>query len=104
VERGSYCSVREINPGIISISTTANLPSPKRTPATLWEVLTDWGHSWMWKHLQIVGEDHWLQESIQEEEYIAVTDGSYMKDLFPQLNLAAFIFECQKGRGRLVGS
>jgi hypothetical protein len=35
---------------------------------------------------------------------VAVTDGSYMKEMYPNLNSAAFIFERSKGRGRLVGS
>jgi hypothetical protein len=58
----------------------------------------------MWEQLHIVGNNHWIQDSIQAEECIAVTDGSYMKDLYPNLNSAAFIFECSKGRGRLIGS
>ncbi len=33
-----------------------------------------------------------------------VTDGSYMKELYPYLNSAAFVLECSKGRGRLTGS
>ena len=33
-----------------------------------------------------------------------MTDGSYIKEIYPQLNLAAFVFECSRGRGRLWGS
>jgi hypothetical protein len=27
-----------------------------------------------------------------------------MKELYPSLNFAAFVFECTKGRGRLMGT
>jgi hypothetical protein len=30
-----------------------------------------------------------------------VTDGSYMKDLYPNINLAAVVLECSRGRGRI---
>jgi hypothetical protein len=33
-----------------------------------------------------------------------ITDGSYMKEVYPLLNSAAFVFECTRGQGRIVGS
>ncbi len=35
---------------------------------------------------------------------MAVTDGSYIKEHFPDLRSAAFVLECTQGRGRLVGA
>ena len=35
---------------------------------------------------------------------LAVTDRSYMKEMYPFLNSTAFVFECSKGRGRMMGS
>ena len=35
---------------------------------------------------------------------MAVTDGSYLREMYPTLCSAAFILECNKGRGHLVGS
>ena len=58
----------------------------------------------MWDSLQLVGGEDWLAEAIADESLVAVTDGSYIKELYPNLCSAAFIFECSKGRGRLVGS
>jgi hypothetical protein len=45
-----------------------------------------------------------LADSIAENTLVAVTDGSYMKKIYPHINSAAFVFECSKGRGRLWGS
>jgi hypothetical protein len=35
---------------------------------------------------------------------MAVMDGSYMKEVYPSLNSAAFVFEGTRGQGRIVGS
>jgi hypothetical protein len=48
-------------------------------------------------------EDHGGQPP-PDNRLIAITDGSYMRELFPHLNSAAFVLECTKGRGRLMGS
>ncbi len=99
-DRGVYCSVTVIDPSSVSVSTTANRPPPRLTPTTFWEALAGWGHNWMWDQMHIVGEDHWIRDSIEAGECIAVTDGSYMKELYPNLISAAFVLECSKGRGR----
>ena len=46
----------------------------------------------------------WLVEAIADNSLIVVTDGSFMKEIYLYINLAAFVFECTKGRGRLWGS
>ncbi len=58
----------------------------------------------MWDNLIIRGDVTWLAESIADNFLVAVTDGSYMKDMYPCLNSAAFVFERTKGRGYLWGS
>jgi hypothetical protein len=58
----------------------------------------------MWENLTIKGDVSWLAEAITDNSLVTVTDGSYMKDMHPHLNSAAFIFECIKGRGHLWGS
>jgi hypothetical protein len=58
----------------------------------------------MWDNLAITGILDWLAASIAVSSCVAVTDGSYMKELHPYLNSAAFVLECSKGRGRLMGS
>jgi hypothetical protein len=68
-------------------------------PANFWSVIESWGNMRLWENLTIRGEILWLGKSIGDNSLVAVTDGSYMKVIYPQLNLAAFIFECTKGRG-----
>ncbi len=45
----------------------------------------------------------WLKQSISEGTLVAVTDRSYIRELFPTLCLTAFVIECSKGRSRVVG-
>ena len=55
----------------------------------------------MWENLEWVGDDHWIADAIEDGTLIAVTDGSYMKDLYPNIHSAALVLECTKSRGRL---
>jgi len=77
---------------------------PSREPTMFQEVLEEWGNTWMWEGLRISGDGTWVREAIRDNSLVAVTDGSYMKDLFPNMNSCAFIFECTKKRGRMTGA
>ena len=52
----------------------------------------------------LVGKDDWIENDIANCSCVAVTDGSYMIDLYPNVCSPAFIFECTDGTGRLIGS
>ena len=63
----------------------------------------------MWESLNLAGDgkdeaDAWLREAIEENTLVAVTDGSYMKELYPNMNSCAFILECSRCRGRMSGA
>jgi hypothetical protein len=46
----------------------------------------------------------WLDHAIVEGTLVAVTDGSYIRELYPNLCSTAFILDCSAGRGRVYGS
>ncbi len=50
------------------------------------------GHKFLGESEDATGS--WLMEAIQNNCLIAVTDGSYMKDLYQNMNSCAFILEC----------
>ena len=52
----------------------------------------------------LVGSDEWIKDAIEGWTLVPVTDGSYIKERYPHLFLAAFILECSKGSGRVFGS
>jgi hypothetical protein len=100
---GDICSVRESR-GYVNVLCHSPAHVARISPADFWEVIYTWGETWMWDSIQVTGDLSWLERSIAESTCMAVTDGSYMKEVYPMLNLAAFVFECTRGRGQKVGS
>ena len=49
-------------------------------PTKIKEVLKEWGCTWMWKSLQLVGSDEWIKDEIEGWTLVAVIDFSYIKE------------------------
>jgi len=99
---GDLCMVEQIgafrNYKIISSSKPPPPPSEVKA-TTLWEVLEEWGNTWLWQNVKSVGNDSWLGKG----KAICDVDGSFMSKRFPNMNSCTFILECTRGRGRKVG-
>ena len=54
-------------------------------PTEIKEVLKEWGCTWMWKSLRLVGSDEWNTDAIESWNLVAVTDGSYIKERYLHL-------------------
>ena len=52
----------------------------------------------------LVGKDDLIEKAIANRSCVAVTNGSYMRELYLNVCSTAFIFECTNGNGRLIGS
>ena len=102
--RGDVCTVREVGLAVLTIVSHAPPAAAKDIPDHFLDVLQEWGCAWMWKNLQFIGGDDWIAEAITDNSLVACTDGSYIRELYPDLCSAAFIMECSRGRGRLVGA
>jgi hypothetical protein len=89
---------------VIGVVSSIDSAPDKETPESFWDVVRNWGQTWLWDNLVIAGDIEWIADAIRENTLVAVTDGSYMEDRYPFLNSAAFIFECSRGRGKLMGS
>ena len=96
---GSICSVREVALAVVSIYPNATPPCSQEMITCFLDVLFEWGINWLWDSLMLVGEYNWLEEAIQDGTCLDVTDGSYMKELYPYLCSAAFVLQYIKGRG-----
>jgi hypothetical protein len=73
-------------------------------PTTFVEVLRKWGCSWLWEYISVEGGTDWIVEAITARSLVAVTDGLYLRQIYPHLCLAAFVLECAHCQGRLIGS
>jgi hypothetical protein len=102
--RGGPCTVEGAGLGIYRIISFTNMPPQIMHPETFLDVLCKWGCTWMWEEMRLTGDDGWLAMAIQENTLVAVTDGSYMQELYCNMNSCAFILEYTQGRGRLTGA
>ena len=83
---------------------TAEPQRPRTMPTTILAVLEEWRCTWMSNSLRLISDDHWLEDAIEAGTCVAVTDGSYIRDLIPNVCSVAFVLECSEGRGQITGS
>ena len=50
------------------------------------------------------GDVQWIEHAVEERTLLAVTDGLYIRELYPNLCSTAFVLECHNGRRRVYGS
>ena len=53
--------------------------------------------------MSVEGGTDWIAQAIMAGSLVAITDGSYIRQIYPQLCLAAFVLECAHSRGQLIG-
>jgi hypothetical protein len=83
---------------------TAPCVNPSTSLLTFLDVLQTWGTTWLWENMTMTGSVTWISKSITNSTLVAVTDGSYIRKLFPNLCLAAVVLKCSAGCGRIAGS
>jgi hypothetical protein len=89
---------------VYNVSLHVPMPPIRAAPPNFWEAIQGWDNTWPWDNLVISGDISWIVKSVVDDSCVAVTDGSYKKVVYPNFNLAAFVFECSKGQGRLMGT
>ena len=52
---GNICSVREVALAIVLINSTATPPCLQEMPTSFLDVLIEWGSTWLWNSLRLVG-------------------------------------------------
>ena len=73
-------------------------------PQTFMDMLQSWGNTWLWENVSMAGGYDWLHEAITNGSLMGITDGLYIHEVYPNLCSTAFVLECTKGRGRMIGS
>ena len=53
---GNICSVREVALSVVVITSTATPPCSQEMPTCFLDVLIEWGSTWLWDYLRLVGE------------------------------------------------
>jgi hypothetical protein len=102
--RGDYATVKESRPGVWKVCSVASLPF-QPVPLTMFlDILREWGHTWLWNEMKVVGGTDWLSQAIAGGTLIAVTDGSYIREHYPEICSAAFILKCKHSGGHVTGA
>jgi hypothetical protein len=100
---GEAAMVEKVTPGVWKVClVTTSMDRPEQATNFI-DVLKGWGHTWLWANLKIPGGTSWIAEAITEGTLLAVADGLYIRERHPNLCAAAFILECTRHRGMLVG-
>lgn len=101
---GVPCSVQKWQHNTLAIILVVSPPDPEMMPESFLDVLREWGNMWMWDSLKLIDEDDWLLDVIRDGTCTAVTNDSYIRELYPEVCSCAFVLECSSGRGRILGS
>ena len=85
--RGTLCTVDIVSATTVSIASELATPLPQLDEhhTNFLDVLATWGQTWMWDSLKVVGEENWIHGAIRRGTLRAVTDGSYIKELHPEI-------------------
>ena len=59
------CTIREVELVVVAVVSNADPPREEIMITKIKEVLKDWGCTWMWKYLQLVGSDEWIKDAIE---------------------------------------
>lgn len=65
------------------------------------DILKSWQYPRIWKGLKFTGDGTWIYDAIKDGTLIGVSDGSFLRELHPNVCSAAIMFECTQGRGQL---
>ena len=103
--KGTLCTVDAISDKTVCIESELETPLPRLEIQhnSFLDVLAAWGQTWMWDSLKVVGDEDWIHGAIKRGSLRAVTDGSYIRELYPDICSASFVLECAEGKGRIVG-
>jgi hypothetical protein len=85
-EIGKICTIKNVALGVIGVSSHTPRPPEKEAPSSFRSIVESWGNTWMRDNLKITGDIRWIAEAIADNTLIAITNGSYMRELYPHLN------------------
>jgi hypothetical protein len=102
--QGAVATVDKVKPGMMKVCSVAFPPIHPISPANFLDILRGWGQTWIWNDLKVTRGTDWVAQSISENSLVAETDGSYIKEHYPDLCSVAFVLECMQGRGRAIGA
>jgi hypothetical protein len=100
VQTGDYCSVEQIDGNQnYRVKSYSPPPPPEFIPSTIWDMLEKWECTWIWEGINSVGEDTWIAEGVTNNTLLAVTDGSFMMKMYPNMSACAYVIGKRENGG-----
>ena len=96
------CSTKKTDNGNIILLSHTPHPTLKTTPTHFHDLLLDWSGSHWWQELKYTGDGTWIYQAVRKGTLICISDGSYIKELHPDVCSAAIIMECTTSQDRLT--
>ena len=97
----SWCSTQASQTPAVSLLSSTSPPPPPPMPRHFHDLLSQWPNQRMWSNLRYTGDGQWLYKAIENNTLLCVADGSYIREIHPNLCAAAVIIECSSGGSRL---
>ncbi len=92
IKEGLIALVEEISPGLWKMHSTEEPSIGPDILSDFLDILLGWENMWLWDDLTLHGGSDWLATAISGGTLLAVTDGAYIREQYPHLCSAAFIF------------
>jgi len=89
MQLGNVATVRTTDPDVWSITGHSVCAPTKPQPLDFREVLLDWEHTRLWEDFRMADNADWITDAIRDNTLMAVTDGSYIKEIHPHLLCSA---------------
>jgi len=89
----TLCTVDDISETTVSIASELVMPLPQleEQHKNFLDVLATWDQTWIWDSLKVVGEKNWIHGAIRRGTLRAVTGGSNIRELHPEICSASFV-------------
>lgn len=99
-----HCTTESNTDSTILIGAHITPPTLSHQPRHFHDILHQWSGAKMWHNMTYMGNGEWVYTAIQDSILVCASDGTYTRQLFPDVCAAAVILECNKGYGRLTMS
>ena len=71
---------------------------------TFVEFLKSWGGEWMWDGLKLSEDPLWVAECLKNKTLVCITDGSYNKQVTPDVCSAGWVMACTQTKRQISGT
>ena len=68
------------------------------------EFLKSWGGEWVWNSLDLTEDPLWVAECLKNKTLVCVTNGSYNKQVAPDVCSAGWVIACTQTKRQILGT